>query len=98
MADYVRGSGRERCSSDIHEDGVGIRLIDAAGIGGQVVPGQRICARARATTDLLILTIAALTVAVMRIAQNLEQAGVAVHIHKRISPDISGRYRQEAAG
>src|SRR5436305_11979905 len=74
-----------------------MRLVHAPRILGKIIARERERSRPRTAADLLVLAKPALPPALRRVAQRLEQLGVAIDIRQRIFEDIPARHRQEAA-
>src|SRR5207245_4077630 len=73
-------------------------LVHAAWIFGQIIARERIGARARSAADFLVFACTALAFARAGIAQETEQAGIAIHLDQRIPQHVTGRDREKAAG
>src|SRR5579864_9136381 len=74
------------------------RLIDTARIFGEIIPGESVSARAGAAANFVVLADAALAFPVIGIAQNAEEAGVAIHADHRVFEHVAGGHRQKTAG
>src|ERR1035441_8486784 len=80
-------------------EGVGqVRLVRAARIFGQIIPGERVGTGTGSAADLLGLADAALAFPLGGVAQRLEELAVTVNVGKRLVEHVAARDRQESAG